>query len=226
LQTANRRSRNAAIRRKAIVDAALSEFLDKGFAAARMEDIARRARVAKGTIYLHFTDKEALFEAIVMQEIRPRVDEAAMGLAAGESLQEFVDHMLLSFVREVVNTRRGAVIRLLIGEAGRFPKLAEVYFRVVVEPGLTLITTLLKRASETGELRNDLLLEFPQLLMAPAILGVIWTGLFERFRHLDVEQMLHAYFQHMLAASDKPSKKDSAGKRQAKQIHRTQRKLK
>src|SRR5690242_11661051 len=120
-----RRSQNAASRRTAIINAALEEFIEKGFAAARMEDIARRAGVAKGTIYLNFTDKEALFEAIVKQEIRPNVDIAAAVATAGGSLHSFLESAMLPVLKDFVHTRRGAVLRLLIGEAGRFPKLAE-----------------------------------------------------------------------------------------------------
>ena len=193
-----RRAEHAALRRTAIVNAALDEFVEKGFAAARMEDIARRAGVAKGTIYLNFSDKEALFEAIVKQEIRPKIDSAAAIAAAGGSLRDFLEITLLPALRDMVRTRRGAVLRMLIGEAGRFPKLAEVYYRVVVEPGLASVRTLVQRAQERGELSNEMLLEFPQLLIAPMLLAMIWAGLFERFRPLDVERMVQAYFAHML----------------------------
>ena len=192
------RTENAALRRTAIIDAALDEFVEKGFAAARMEDIARRAGVAKGTIYLNFSDKEALFEAIVKQEIRPRIDAATAAALAGGSFRDFVEHCFLPVLCDVARSRRGAVMRLLIGEAGRFPQLAEVYYRVVIEPGIGAMQTLIERALERGELEGDMLLEFPQLMMAPAILAVIWTGLFDRFRHLDVERMAHAYFDQIL----------------------------
>lgn len=162
-----------------------------------MEDIARRAGVAKGTIYLNFSDKEALFEAIVKQEIRPKIDTAASIAASGGSLREFLELTLLPVLDEMVGTRRGAVLRMLIGEAGRFPRLAEVYYRVVVQPGLGAIRKLVESAVERGELHDSMLVEFPQLLVAPMLLAVIWTGLFERFEHLDVNRMARAYFDRM-----------------------------
>ncbi|MBV8832235.1 MAG: TetR/AcrR family transcriptional regulator [Acidobacteriaceae bacterium] len=197
-KTATLRSRGAAVRRTAIVNAALDEFIEKGFAAARIEDIARRASVAKGTIYLHFNDKEQLFEAIVKQEIRPKIDAAAAIAASGGSLRDFIEGTLLPVLDEMAHTKRGAVIRLLIGEAGRFPKLAEVYYRVVIEPGLSAIRMLVRRAKQHGELTGDLFLEFPQLLVAPLLLAVIWKGLFERFHSLDVNRMAHGYFEGVL----------------------------
>ena len=193
----DRRSQNAALRRSAIVNAALDEFAEKGFAAARMEDIARRAGVGKGTIYLHFADKGALFEAIVKQEIQPAVSAAIAAAASGGSLTDFVQHTLGPALREIALTRRGAVLRMMIGEAGRFPQLAEVYFRLVVEPGLEAIRTLALRGVERHELRDRAIAEFPQLLIAPLLVAVVWTGLFEPFRHLDVERMAHLYFESL-----------------------------
>ena len=200
-KTVTRRAENAALRRRAIIDAALDEFVEKGFAAARVDDIARRAGVAKGTIYLNFSDKESLFEAIVRQEIRPKIDAAASVAAAGGSLRDFLGITLLPALGDLVRTRRGAVLRLMVGEAGRFPKLAEVYYRVVIHPGLESIGALVQRSRERGELSNDALVEFPQLLVAPMLLAVLWTGLFEKFRTLDVERMAHAYFEHILGVT-------------------------
>ena len=163
-----------------------------------MEDIARRAGVAKGTIYLNFSDKEALFEAIVRQEIRPKIDAAEAVAAAGGSLREFMKATLCPALEDVVKTRRGAVLRMMIGEAGRFPKLAEVYFRLVVEPGLGAIRKLARTSAKRGELPNDTLVKFPQLLIAPMLFGVIWTGLFERFHHIDLARMTQAYFEQLM----------------------------
>lgn len=207
-----RRSESTAQRRIAIVNAALDEFVEKGFASARMDDIARRAGVAKGTIYLNFSDKEALFEAILQQEIRPKVDAGASLVSSGGSLRDFVNGTLLVFLEDMIHSRRGAVLRLLIGEAGRFPKLAEVYYRTVVEPGLRSIGLLVQRARERGELKDDLLLEHPELLIAPLLFTVVWTGLFEQFRHLDAPRMAHNYFDSLLGAkqvSVKPSTTDA-----------------
>ncbi|MFL6449025.1 MAG: TetR/AcrR family transcriptional regulator [Bryobacteraceae bacterium] len=196
------RAEQAALRRRAIVDAAIEEFLEKGFAATRVEDIARRAGVAKGTIYLNFKDKEALFAAIVQQEIRAKVDTASLGPLPQETLRAFADRVIVPLIGELVNSRRAAIIRLLIGEAGRFPKLAEVYFRLVVEPGLGGIRAMVQQASKRNELKDDMLLKFPHLLVAPVIFSVIWTGLFQEFSSLDVEAMLRAYYQHVLKCAE------------------------
>lgn len=211
-----KRAEQALSRRRAIVEAAITEFLQKGFAATRMEDIARCAGVAKGTIYLNFKDKEALFAAIVEQEIRPNVDTAALGPRPGEALADYADRVIVPLFGELVGSRRAAIIRLLIGEAGQFPKLAEVYFRLVVEPGMRGVRAMVRRASKRGELRDDMLLKFPHLVIAPAIFSVIWTGLFQDFSSLDVEAMLRAYYQHVLTCGEARPDRSGHGRKSSK----------
>jgi AcrR family transcriptional regulator len=196
------RVQKTAARREAIIDAALDEFTEKGFAAARMDEIARRAGVAKGTIYLNFSDKEALFEAIVRQEITPLVDAVSSASDSDEPFRVIVTQHLLPIVRDLAKSRRGSVVRLLIAEAGRFPKLAEVYYCMVVEPALGAIGKLARRAHVRGELRSDALAQFPQLFIAPGMLAIVWTRLFERFRHLDIEHMASAYFDQFFSPKD------------------------
>jgi AcrR family transcriptional regulator len=192
----SQRSENAALRRNAIVEAALEEFVENGFAATRLDDVARRAGVAKGTIYLNFKDKEALFAAIVKQQIGPHIEAVKAMAISGGSLQEFLQAAFPRLVREMVEAKQGAVLRMFLAEAGRFPKLAKSYYQMVIEPGLEAIRTLAQRGVERGELSDRALVEFPQLLIAPLMLSVIWTGLFERFQHLDVERLVSVYLSH------------------------------
>ena len=90
-------------------------------------------------------------------------------------------------------TRRKDVIRLIIAEGPRFPKLAEFYYREVIARVLAAMRALLNRAVENGELGNDALARFPQLLIAPALVAVVWNGLFERFAPLDVRELMRAH---------------------------------
>lgn len=196
--------------RSAIIKAALDEFTENGFVAARIEDIARRAGVGKGTIYLQFKDKEALFEAIVRQEITPMVGAAASSLEPDETVRAFLERVVLPLFHDLHRSQRGAVIRLLIAEAARFPKLAELYFRMVVDPGLAVFGNLARRAVKTGELQSVALVHFPQLFVAPAVVGLLWSGLFESYCHLDVEGMLRAYFDHLFIRAGSPAKRRSA----------------
>jgi AcrR family transcriptional regulator len=191
------RGENTARHSSAIIKAALDEFTENGFVAARMEDIAGRAGVGKGTIYLHFKDKEALFEAIIRQQIIPLVGAAASGPSPDETVRAFLERVIVPQFHDLHRSQRGAAIRLLIAEAGRFPKLADLYFRMVVEPGLAVFSNLARRAVKTGELEGTALVRFPHLFVAPVVIGLLWSGLFERHRHLDVEEMLRAFFDQL-----------------------------
>ncbi|MPZ56452.1 MAG: TetR family transcriptional regulator [Rhizobiales bacterium] len=186
------RRRPLPARREAILAAALEEFSAQGFSAARLDDVARRAGVAKGTIYLYFRDKEALFEELIRSVLSPVVGAMELALRDERPVRQIADSAVEIFVREVYGTRRKDIIRLVISEGGRFPKLAEFYHREVLARLFAAMQALLRRAAEGGELRNNAVVQFPQLIGAPAIVGIIWSGLFDRFEPLDVRGFLRA----------------------------------
>lgn len=195
------RTRQAERTRSAIAAAALDIFVEKGFASARMEDVARQANVAKGTIYLHFTNKEALFEAILAETILPAVD----GLAAtepgpDESTRALAERLLIAAVARLQAGSGAAVLRLLMAEGPRFPDLAAIYYSRVVEPGLAVLRRLGERAVERGESGGEALVRFPQLAIAPVLMGLLWEALFERFDPLDVGSLLRAHLDLLFSA--------------------------
>jgi len=109
-------------------------------------------------------------------------------------LRQFADRVVEVFVREVFETRRKDVIRLVLTEGARFPKLAEFYYQEVISRVLAAIRALVQRAIERGELRHDALLKYPQLIPAPALVAIMWNGLFDRFEPLDVRALMRAHF--------------------------------
>ena len=111
---------------------------------------------------------------------------------------QVTDQLIEVFVREIFETRRKDVIRLVITEGPRFPKLAEFYYREVISRVMETIRAMLRRALERGELKTDALVRFPQLLAAPGIVAIIWSGLFDRFEPLDVRAMMRAHFDVLL----------------------------
>jgi AcrR family transcriptional regulator len=186
------RKARSAERRDAILTAALDEFSARGFEAARLDDVARRAGVAKGTIYLYFRDKESLFQELIRTMLTPLVGTIeAMG-QADVPLAVLSDRIVDLFVREVYETRRKDVIRLMISEGRRFPKLAEFYYREVLARIIGAVRSLLRRAAARGEVSEELA-EFPQIIAAPGLVAIIWNGLFERFEPLDVRRMMKAH---------------------------------
>ncbi|MBO0757383.1 MAG: TetR/AcrR family transcriptional regulator [Bradyrhizobiaceae bacterium] len=186
------RAEKSAARRDAVLAAALDEFSARGFAATRIDDVARRAGVAKGTIYLYFRDKEALFQELVRTMLVPIVG-ALEAPPPDVPIRALLDAFVDLFVREIYGTKRRAVLRLVMTEGPRFPKLAEFHYRTVVERAMTAMRALLERAANRGELKHDALLRFPQLVVAPGIVAIIWSGLFDRFAPLDVAALMHAH---------------------------------
>ena len=188
----------SAARREAILGAALEEFAAQGFAAARLDDVARRAGVAKGTIYLYFADKETLFQELVRAMLSPIVGHLER-LAQVETpfpvlAQTLVDLM----VRDVLETRRKDIIRLILSEGTRFPALAEFYHREVLSKVFAGLRAVLRRAVERGELRHKALAEFPQLLGAPLLVAVFWNSVFGGLQPLDARAMLKAHLDILL----------------------------
>ena len=200
----NARATRQAERRDAILAAALEEFASSGFAATRLDDVARRAGVAKGTIYLYFADKETLFQELIRAHLSPVVGGVIHASHADIPLRVFTKQLTEVFVREVLGTRRKDVIRLVITEGQRFPKLAEFYYREVIARVLEAVRTLLRRAVERGELKDDALVRYPQLLAAPGIMAIVWGGLFERFEPLDVRALMQAHFEMLFGKEGAP----------------------
>jgi AcrR family transcriptional regulator len=182
-------------RRAAILAAALEEFAARGFAATRLDDVARRAGVAKGTIYLHFRDKESLFQELVRAMLSPLVGTIEAAALRDLPIRAVVEMIVDLFVNEIYGTRRKDVIRLIIAEGSRFPKLAEFYYREVIARVLPVMRARLTLAVERGELPHDALARFPQLLVAPALVSIIWNALFGRLAPLDVRELMRAHLE-------------------------------
>jgi AcrR family transcriptional regulator len=183
-----------AVRRQAILDAALTVFADRGYEAARLDDVAARAGVAKGTLYLYFEDKEALFEALVRGAVSPMLDKVGeFSAAAGMKTADILQFFFAVFRQEVLGTNRKLLLRLIISEGPRFPALAEFYYREIVSRGLHLVRTVARKGVGDGELASDAIARFPQLLIAPLLMAVVWDALFSRLDPLDVEGLLAAH---------------------------------
>jgi AcrR family transcriptional regulator len=199
----NRRLEKSAATREAILAAALDEFAARGFAAARLDDVARRAGVAKGTIYVHFRDKVTLFEELVRSALVPVIAAAESAPIADMPLRLFAERLIETFVREIYGTRRKDVLRLIITEGERFPQLAHIYYREVIARALKVLRAVVQRAVARGEIGDDALLHFPQLLIAPGLVGVIWDALFARFEPLDVAAMMRRHLDLLFEALER-----------------------
>ena len=192
------RQENNEARRKAILDAALAEFSSKGFVCARVEDIARMAGVAKGTIYLYFKDKEALFNGLLEAGLAPARERAGNIWADGSlSLRDKLLRIYEPLFRAGEGSRRLQIMRLACAEGLRNPGLVAPYYRNLLAPLLDLHRENLRHLPEQ-QAPPPAWLEFPFLLAAPLIHGIMWQQMFGSEAELDLEAMYRAYLDMIL----------------------------
>jgi AcrR family transcriptional regulator len=186
---------------QAILDAALTVFSEKGYAEARLDEVAERAGVAKGTIYLYVSSKQSLFEELIRSAIGGPIGGLEASFAAADRPAAEQLRLLLAFItREILGTSRREVLRLVLTEAGRFPEVAELYHREVLSVGLRILRGIATKGVARGEFTSDELVRFPQLVIAPALVGLLWKHLFDRIEPLDTAAMLDAHLGLLLRA--------------------------
>lgn len=192
--------------RAAIIAAAMAEFLENGFAAATIAGIARRAGLAKGTLYLYFETKEALFAGIVEDIItNPLRDVERQDIAAGETVADYFRRTLLPAMRDIEQAGRAAVARLVIAEGNKFPFLIEVYRREVYDPFIAHIRAFAHLAHQRGELGDDTLVRQPHLLVAPLWIGMIHNGIINAGHPVDIGELFEAQIRLCFRSSGAPA---------------------
>lgn len=189
-----------------IILAGLDEFAEKGFAAARLEDVATRAGVVKGTIYRYFESKEALFEAALKSRLPP-VFENIDGM-----IEEFrgptADLLRLVITRlyqEMFGSELQVLVRIILIEGGRFPAIAEFYHRESISRGRGLLTAIVKRGVARGEFRAGPASELPMVIVAPAIMAMIWKMTFDSFDPISTDAFMAAHVDLILNGLCKPA---------------------
>ncbi len=163
-----------------ITDAALAAFAEKGYAATRVDDVAKRAGVSKGLLYLYFKTKEELFKAVVRSFVVPRIDALTEIIESSElSSEEFLRGPFLDFAKTLPGSPVSVVIRLMIAEGPKHPDLVQFYWDNVVSRGLGAISELLQRGVQTGEFRKSAVTEQPHLFIMPVLFSVVFKFLFK-----------------------------------------------
>jgi len=158
-----------------IVVAALAVFSEKGFAAARLDDIAARAGVSKGALYLYFETKQELFTAVVRAAVTPNLDVIEQVAKTVDLPFAQLARMLLTQAAEVMSTTSiGSVAKMVIAESGNFPDLARVWHDEVVSRALGVVTGVIERAQGRGEVLPGDPRYHAFSMIAPMLLGVIW----------------------------------------------------
>ncbi len=196
-----RNERRKEQRPEEILEAAIEEFATRGYAETRLDDVASRAGISKGLVYVYFRTKEELFKAAIRTLLVPRVEALRRRLeASDESSEALIRGPLLGLMKQVVGSRLGSVIRLMVAEGPKHPDLTAYYHEQVVSRGMALLRWIMARGVERGEFRPGPVMDFPQLIVAPVLMSVIWKMLMDRHQHLDADRMLEAHVDILLAA--------------------------
>ena len=162
-------------RPREICAAALTVFAEKGFAAARLEEIARSAGVSKATLYLYFKDKESLFRAVVRDTVAPNIDRVREAVfAAGVSFDQVVPMFVCRLADVATEVPVGAVAKMVIGESRNFPELAKVWHDQVAGRALGMLSELIEVAQAKGEVRPGDPRLFAFSLVGPILMGLLW----------------------------------------------------
>ncbi|MBS4098176.1 MAG: TetR/AcrR family transcriptional regulator [Sulfuricella sp.] len=199
--------RRAESRPQEVLEAALAVFVERGYTAASLDEVARRAGVSKGTLYLYFDNKAELFKAVIRQSLVSNMDEART-LAAQHSGDnwELLTLVLREFTHKVVMSPLSGIPKLILGEAGNFPEITRFYFDEVVQRGRTLIQGILERGIAAGEFRAVDTEEAWRIVIAPLVLSMLWKHTFQPFepQGLDFERHLRTHLdllRHGLASA-------------------------
>ena len=177
---AQRWRRRKEARPSEILDAALDCFAEHGFAATRLDDVAHRAGITKGTLYLYFPNKEELFKAVVAQALVPNLErgeallsEADKRVAEPRSAAALLAQLMHGWA-ELARSPAGAIPKIVVSEAGNFPDLARFYREQVVDRGMSLLSRVLQFGIGRGEFRAVELDDTVRCIFAPLLLAMLW----------------------------------------------------
>ena len=203
-EQAPKRERRKEARPGELLDAALDLFVEKGFSATRVEEVAARAGVSKGTLFLYFQSKEDLFKAVVRENIAnkfPAWQEEFVTFEGTSS--DMLRYALVSWWERIGKTRASGITKLVMSEAQNFPEIAAFYQEEVIKPGNAMIHSILERGVQSGEFRNMDLEQAVHIIVAPMIFLMMWKHSMgacaasakivdpEQFIHMQVDVLLH-----------------------------------
>ncbi len=182
-----------------ITQAALAAFAEKGYAATKVDEVAKRAGVSKGLLYLYFKTKEDLFKSVIRSFLSPRIDALISNIEETDlSAEEFLRGPFLAFAKSLPKSPAKILVRLMIAEGPKHPDLVEWYWDNVVSRALAALRTLIERGVDNGEFRESAVNEFPQLLVTPVFFSMIFTIVFKQQMNLDTDRFIEAHMEMVL----------------------------
>jgi len=174
-ETSPKRERRKEARPGELLDAALDLFVEKGFSATRADEVAARAGVSKGTLFLYFQSKEDLFKAVVRENIANNFPtwEEELQTFNGSSA-DMLRYAMVSWWERIGKTRASGIAKLVMSEAQNFPEIAAFYQDEVIKPGNALIRRILERGLQSGEFHDLDLDQAVHIVIAPMIFLMMW----------------------------------------------------
>lgn len=177
-------TRRKEARPQELLAAALDLFVERGYAATRLDDVAAQAGVSKGTLYLYFANKEELFKAVVRENVVPVLGEAEeiVGSFQGSTAELFRE-IAHGWWDRIGNTKLSGITKLMVAEANNFPEVAKFYHEEVIHRGNAMIARMLERGIERGEFRSIDVKQAMNILCAPMIMLMLWKHSFGALGH-------------------------------------------
>lgn len=172
-------ARRKEARPQELLEAALSQFVERGYAATRLEDVAAHAGVSKGTLYLYFTNKEELFKAVIRENVIPLIVEAegTIGQFEGSSADLF-RAFIMQWWEKLGNTGLSGITKLMMAEANNFPEVAQYYHDEVISRAQAIIMHILQRGIDRGEFRQIDVPATLHVVCAPVLMLIMWKHSF------------------------------------------------
>jgi len=194
-----RRAVQKGYRPREIIRAALTEFAAKGFASTRLEDVAHRAAISKGTIYLYFDNKEELFKSMIRQSLGIHIEEASVFAEDFDgSSEDLLRIIVVKIASQLENPEIRSIPPLLIGEGKRFPDLVSFYYQEIVSPAINTLRAVIKRGVDRGEFRSGLAEKYPWIIAGPILMTGIWNHLFSHYETIDLNAFIDAHLNAVI----------------------------
>lgn len=177
-------------------------FVEHGFAAARIDEIARRAGASKGTVYLYFPTKEALFEAVMRASVLSVIEKGAALILADDDMPaaEQLRIILETMYRELVATDAKYLMHLVIAEGPHFPALLDFYHREVVSRGMAIVMAVVARGTARGEFTPHGMERYPKLIIGPTLMAGLYGSLFGDRAPIDLEDYAQTHIAAVMRA--------------------------
>ncbi len=174
-------------------------FAEKGFAATKVADVAKRAGVSKGLLYLYFKTKEDLFKAVVRSFVFPMINNLTDTVEKTDlGAEDFIRGPLLNFAITIPNSPAKYLVRLLVAEGPKHPDLVAWYWENVAAKGIKAIRTVVEKGVENGEFKPNAFTEIPHIFATPIVFSVLWKILFDKHDGLDTDRLIEEHFELIL----------------------------